>query len=966
MSSTDVDAISQGRIGDWEITARNGVKISISWIADDTGSSVVCTINDHTEKEAPEQQVELGFIYPKPRTASVQLPSLEITLILHAEGNQAELICNLPLTYNEFFNGPIGEWCLAYNPINPDNPSDPSTPDADIIIESPQNKMDLSPFIWLHPPTLRELEDKLFRFVRLQKPDTLPLYVTLEKSESASDKTAAATTFQASDNYVSKVSTLAPPINKLPVIRLQLIEELKGDQSLDEITTLTEKLLGETIDDFLLSSQWTQSESSVWQSLFTIALIGSHSDSTLADQFIDILRVGHFLTLLEKKLPELEIQTTRNLALSGIVSLPDAVATTTLNEKAKAAGGEKENQGSWKLLGLGTLKHARQQLKGYQAGELAEVVNVMPCERQERQEHLLTQQEQHQRSDEAHHEETDNSRQSTSANDLTKALQEVMAAEGLARNMSNVTPSYENLNQMLTGSWTGGNANAGWSDMDSSRLVQTLTEKAASHLGDQVTSQRGKVWQELCERRQSNLIDNRGNQRLVGIYRWVDKLVQVDLTDAGRRLILSITLENPAETWISNVKSLGDKPLVKPQPLSAFSVANGQGYANILPTNYQAYAAQYGITDIEAPPADTQTVTATINRVVVGDLSTLVIPEGYRANTGNVTTAIANSQYNLVCSIAGQDISYPAQVIAPSDLTVIAPDTSSTTSVGNAVVTPAAPSSALLSTVALSNINNMQGAIPITVMSSASLFGVTVEVSCTRGVSSSEDPLLVSWQMDCYNRLYQAWEEALDQYNKALKTRIELASKGRTTEIQRDVLTQGCLTLLQPTSTSECTLEPLFSWFDMSWHYESKLLDMAPTCPPVSTSSISHPEPEQLFTRFLQAPAAHILLPVQPGSELQFLFDLQFPSPWVGSRSRTPITESTLWLIEELIGPEPDSPNINSGVQNNAEQWTIRLPTSMLYLQQGPTLPQQPNSSSEQIINPTQMGETEQEVAVLK
>ncbi|WP_415894231.1 hypothetical protein ACMXYN_07675 [Neptuniibacter sp. PT8_73] len=934
MVATDVIEVTQGRMGYWTKIARDGVLVEISWKTDVSGYAVSSTISGGNQNES--HHIELGFQSPLSRSASVELSSIEVTLILQNEGDKAELICNLPLTYNEFFNGPIGEWYLEQE-------EEADSDDYIPVIEAPHNSTDLLPFIWLHPPTSNEIKDGVLRFVRLTDPTSLTLYNDLEQSDTTEAKKKTATTFRSGSSFVKDVKDLDPPANQLPQIRHKLIANLNGQQSQEDIEACVEGLLGESVDSFLTSATWTTAEANIWQSLFVLTLVGGQSDQQLSEQLVDSLRIAHFLKLLNGKLVSLEYQLQRNLALNSTISIPDAVATDELGQQHKSKAG------TWELLGVGTLKRARQQLKGYLPGELAEVVNVMPCERQESQETRVTHEDESAVLGGEHHYEQDN-RQHTSANsELTEALHEVMAADAGARNMSNVVPSYKNLNQMLSGSWSAGDADTGWSGRDNSRLVQTITEKAARHLGEKVTSQRSKVWKELCERKQSNRIDNTARQRLVGIYRWIDKSVQIDLDDLGRRLILAITVDEPAKDWVDSLLNAPELPLVKPAKLEASDI---NSYKDIKSSNYQAAAAQYGICDPEAPPADTETVVVTINRIVVGDLSLLVIPKGYRGDAGQVTTAMADSQYNLVCSIAGQDIIYSEDVTKANKLTVIAPKTSSATSVGDAEVTPATVPTAVLKTVDLTKIKDFQGTVPVTVMSSAPLLCVTIEVSCKRGISDTDDPLLVEWQIKTYDRLLTAYREAIRKYNEAVAERIKFASTGRHIEIQRDILIQKSLDILAPQPGSYEPFESLGSWQDMSWTYESRLLNVSdPNLDGVASTNLARQcqlDPDCVFKRFLSTPAADLLLPVQPGCETSLLFDLQFPAPWVGDRSRTPVTESTLLIIEEILGPEfkgECSGKAEILPLDKTEFWSVRLPTSMLYLQQGPMLPQSVTSS---------------------
>jgi hypothetical protein len=916
--------------GHWSIQARDGVHVQVSWNVASGGDSVSGVVRDRHSG----QFFDFELVLLKQQHIMQPLQGIDVTLTLHLENKEVVLGCNVPISYNEFFNGPIGKWRQgSVVPVDPDEPGI----DDGTIIDAPQDAMDLFPFVWMHPPTQRELLDTVLRFLRYAAADTLPLCVTLagcSGSGATAEKQKAAQDFRATPAFVKDVSALPEPIASFPLVRVEITVLFQGEQTLEDMTAVLEKRLGETLQVFLESTNWTTAVADIWQSLYVLALVGSNSDAVLASQLLNVLRVGQFMALLQDGNESLCLEEARNLVLNATPVFPDVVAASPLAPGVVVTARD-GTVVSWEVLGVGTLKKTRQQLAAYLPGGLADVVNVMPRERQERQEHSLTRQEEHSHETQMQEQQRGHEKQSSDASELSDAVQEVMAAEGIVRNLSNIKPAYQNLNEILSGSWAGGNGGTGWTGIDASRLAQQLTEKAVQHLGDRVSRQRGQVWQELREQRHSNLIDNTGNDRLVGVYRWVDKLMRLHMENAGRRLVLAFLLDTPAQAWVNSLITAGALPLQKPVPLAAFSVADGQGYADITPANYQSFAAQYGDGDLPPPPEPTLNIVATVNRVVVGDLSQLCIPPGYIAASGQATIAMADNRYNLVCAIAGQDIPFPAGTSTVTPLTVIVPAASAATSVGNAVVTPPATLVSAVSTTTLTGISKASGAIAVTVMSAAPLFGVTVSLSCTRGLADGSDPLLVAWQRQCYERLLQAWQSAQQRYDEELARRIRLASAGHTTEVQRESLRQECLDMLLPAATDFRTLDPLFSWQDMSWHYEPWPVATSNPWPRILATSVSQAAGERQFQRFLQAPSAQVLLPVMPGRETWLLFLLQFPQAWIGDIASTPITESTLMLLEEILGPEPVQDRDQS-----RKTWTLRLPTSLLYLQKGQELPQ--------------------------
>ena len=209
--------------------------------------------------------------------------------------------------------------------------------------------------------------------------------------------------------------------------------------------------------------------------------------------------------------------------------------------------------------------------------------------------------------------------------------------------------------------------------------------------------------------------------------------------------------------------------------------------------------------------------------------------------------------------------------------------------------------------------------------------------------------------MRIYERLQNAWQAAWKTYDAALLARIDQASAGHTGEVQRDTLKQACISLIQQVSgtpgTNERLLEPLFDWAHMTWQYQSPTSAGGNNWPETHSGEATRPSSDRLFRRFLTAQTARVLLPANPAWESCLLFYLQFHHLWFGGPMGTPVTESTLPIVEEVNRPDaeamdncleasPQSVPAPATSRLAPANWTVRVPTSMIYLQQGAALPQ--------------------------
>ncbi len=655
-------------------------------------------------------------------------------------------------------------------------PSPGPEPEDESILAPTRDQLDLFPFVWVHPPSRRERVGLVLRFARLADPGALALYTQLAAISGASAPSAkreAAAQFRTGGQFVGSVASLSPPVGGFPALRWKL-RAIEGKLALDALVPAVEALLGGTLDAFFASDAWKAARPGVWQSLFVLALAGAPADAALADALVDVLRVAHFLELVQAGNPALVERRGRFDALDAVVVLPDAVATGTLAPPAPAAPPAPPSgaEGSYEVLGVGSVEMARQSLAGYLPGEVAEIVNVLPRERQERVERTASVTAESTAESEQRDVDDDHASTGTASSELVDAVQEEMAADGSTRDMTGVTPSYDNLNVLLTGKGSGGASRATWSDVERSCLARGLTERAARRVGERVARQRGRVRRELWERRDTSVVDNAASgERLVGIYRWLDRVVQVRVETLGRRCVVAFSLDRPAQRWLDRVARRPPVPLQEPARLPAFDVKDGQGYTLIDASSYQSFGAFYGICDLEPPPPATRTVAVALDRVTPGDLRTLCVPEGYAASAGTVTLALGDARYGLGCTVGGE--LFTIAPVAPAALSAVpvAP--------ASPAVTPPGVSPSAVSASPLQKIAGATGSIPISVASTAPAFQVTVEVSCALApaASGAVQPALVAWQMRIYDRLLRAWEARARASSEARKVGIDRATK---------------------------------------------------------------------------------------------------------------------------------------------------------------------------------------------
>lgn len=920
----------------WSKSARSGFEVVVEWNCHDDGLAVSGQVRDAASAEAfafrlsvqPGEPHRTVVILTHPRISS---SFVDVTLTLVREDHAVTLSCNLPVSERSYFNGPIGEWFVQ---------ASPSAGHSDAGIDAPAEAGDLFPFVWLQPLTRRQADEMTLRFVAF--PQTTPssqwpLYSSLGQDSSSSSKISSAQTFRkGSSVFATGLASLGSSVALMPQVCSQL-GDLTGPMTRTELGDWLEVELGlppgTGLADFLESDQWQSAVPALWQSLFAIALTGTPQDATLAQQVGATLRLGQLMALLAYHMPTtppLETAHARHLALTARVVFPDVVATQA--PSPSLGGGSAK--GHWEVLGIGQLQMARHRLLGYAPGELADVVNVMPRERQEISERHLIGSQGHEQERRHGERAADLSEDHCDTSELADTVAEVMAADGLVRNMSNVTPAYDNLNLTLSGAWAGAGARAGWNSTDSARLAQRVTEHAAQRMSDRLTRRRREEWRALREQRRVQLIDNSQHDRLVGLYHWVDRVVRVQLEPLGSRMILSFELAQPAQPWLRQLSDAGAVPLRKPSALPQ-PAAQQPPYSVVSASNYQALGAQYDLQDLEPPPLPQRTVNATINRVALGDLSLLQVPDGYSVTSGSATLAVADGRHALACSVG--NVALPVTTATAEPQLSAAVPACTSTSAGPALIAPPGPGVPALSTSPLTALAGATGAIPITVMTTAPSFAVTVQLQCALTGAPDSSALFLEWQIRTYHRIESAWRQASEHYAAALHGRVEQAAAPHPAQTQRQELQRSCLELLAASPPTDGHLpkdyQPLLEWSQMTWQFSQQPIGKAEAWPQITPSQRPRPVAHDSLHAFVQAQSARVLVPVTPQYEAWLLFLLQFPVPWAGGPADAPVTSSTVLMLEELLVPAraPDD-------RPAAPHWTLRVPTTLLYLQAGSDL----------------------------
>lgn len=190
------------------------------------------------------------------------------------------------------------------------------------------------------------------------------------------------------------------------------------------------------------------------------------------------------------------------------------------------------------------------------------------------------------------------------------------------------------------------------SSSTASDFAREVTENATSSVRErsmtQIVARSRRRTQEVNEHRFEN--DDDDARHIVGIYRWVDQVLRVQLFRYGKRMMLEFVVPEPA-AWLAY--SLAARPpggvtLDAPVPLEETAAEIDEG-------NYLEVAARYGATEIQPPPPRYTQVTTTLSaepanrvdmpsdvddseptRAYSAHTKTVQVPDGYEATRATV------------------------------------------------------------------------------------------------------------------------------------------------------------------------------------------------------------------------------------------------------------------------------------------------------------------------------------------
>ncbi|WP_292010758.1 hypothetical protein [Chryseobacterium sp.] len=599
----------------------------------------------------------------------------------------------------------------------------------------------------------------------------------------------------------------------------------------------------------------------------------------------------------------------------------------------------------FKQVGIADYLKVEQSTHAYVEGEVSNIENIMAREYREKSTRRLR------KSENTTTTSTDTEREQLT--DTTTANRYEMQSE-IAKIMQEAS---DNNTQFSANAHYGGNKwgvstglGSGYanhkSKEESTRQAMTqsqdITSRAMDRIVTKVHEERIEKIIEEFEENNSHGFDNRkGDQHVVGVYRWVDKLMKNQIYNYGKRMMFEFMIPEPSKLYSLGLDLTKDL-LTKPEdPRKALTLTMADSDALQDESILRYWVGKYNV-EIENIPSETVKLSKAFayGKDKVGDIGstghttsaiglqeTITIPEGYISKSysikGGGKQYLENGSSLLNVNIG--------------DIHAIINSSAGTFQNQN------------------NNFSGYTGELGVGISTDRFYsFEAVVSIDCALSMDAKKQ-----WMQKTFNAIISAYEEALLEYenklaeeqNKAVE--IKGSNPNYYRQIENTILRKNCISYISDRSNGsthgyglagltqgttftdyETTLnekldkytafvkfmEQAFEWENLSyylypfyWGNKFNWVDL-----------YLAEDTDPTFKAFLQSGMARVIVTVRPGFEDAVQFYLATGKIWNGGE--VPVIGDVLYLsiVDELKQPQGEK---------QGKPWITRLPTSLNILQ---------------------------------
>jgi hypothetical protein len=591
--------------------------------------------------------------------------------------------------------------------------------------------------------------------------------------------------------------------------------------------------------------------------------------------------------------------------------------------------------GHIKPVGMADLLVVKYQLLRYERGEVAYIENILKGESSRRSVRRLETTEETTVLETETTKEEERDLQSTERFELKNETENTVSAEGNLKSGNPFSPSYGPMLEFQGGTDAPLAGSQTQSSRQASNYSREVTSRSASKVTErvrkQVTLRKLREFEEKTNHSFNNTEADAAN--VTGVFQWVEKVIQGQVFNYGRRLMFDIMVPEPAA--FLQQAMMGTTPaaqgLIKPAEFKL-------GPDEIHEWNYSHLAATYGATGIEPPPEQSITVSKKIEGKNDGcqAVEQPILP-GYQASS---CLLWVQGRFLLDPDPPNKDIGTMFV-----DVTIGSTFTSASFSNPPDWWFP---------------LSNEVSSVAMIVTAYRSMYyAVTVEIFCVPTAQNTR-----AWQSRTHDAILRAYQARLAEYEERLanlqaSSRVEALGRNPDENLKliKDELKKSCISIftyqqfdffhgveLSPQGFVQISLAAAESqgefirFFEQAFEWEQMIYLFYPYFWGTKffwLFKLRLDEVDPRLKDFLKAGEARVTVPVRPGFEKAVAHYLETGELWNGSDPLDITSDTYLPIIKEI--QERDA--IPGAEVPYGDPWEVRLPTTLVSLRDDGKLP---------------------------
>lgn len=609
-----------------------------------------------------------------------------------------------------------------------------------------------------------------------------------------------------------------------------------------------------------------------------------------------------------------------------------------------------------KQIGVADYNKVEQTIQGYIEGEVAHIENIMAREFKEKSTRRLRRSEVTETTSSETERENLTDTSTVDRFEMQSEVAKVIASSKDFNAGANVRAHYGISDKNFIDIGANVNYATNNSKEESTRTAMTnakeITERALDRIVSKVKEERIEKILEEFEENNTHGFDNRkGDQHVVGVYRWVDKVFKNQIVNYGKRLMFEFAIPEPARlhnlamtTLVNENKA---KKLSMPQDPRTATSNKLENYSQLDDAKLQYWSGVYNVefTQMQKSEISIGKVFSFSEKYhsngerMWNESELLDIPEGYYSVSAKVQPEVVRmsgvswgTHMLITAGDKGKEI-YGSNSIAFNGTSEI-------------------------------NFNDLKPytqKIPIGASIITAYLGTISFTINLRLTAEAEN----QWKKETFNAIIKAYEKALEAYNQALSiesangVQILGTNPGFYREIENTILRKNCIsymissnpdakrtfgkdfytinnndtipnfnntTIKQTADLDNYSafvkfIEQAFEWDIMSYYFYPFYWGNRNNWVKMYQYDQTH---DHIFKAFMQSGMARVVVTVRPGFEEAVRYYMQTGQIWNGGEVPVIGDEFYLSIVEEMrktVG------------EKVGEAWPTRVPTSMTILQ---------------------------------